>query len=274
MNITPPDEPPERDLPEADRADQTDRTVAAVDPLDERLSAALDGAADPESPPVEHSDDTRVAERLRALEASRDLLAIPPPPLDDLTRRRMLRAAIAATGSRTSKRRDLRWLNRTGIAAALLALVVLAGWGIKSLDVNSNDGRASSKAASSATTRATATAPSVLPDLHEVSDPAVLERRVEAALNTQERTGATAQTDTRAPAPSPPSTTFDRIAPEQDVCVSKVPVPAGVTPGLLGTATFHDEPALVIVARDQSRTLIFVVARSDCRRLSSQLINH
>jgi hypothetical protein len=262
MNITPPDKP-----------DESDEPVAAVDPLDERLSAALDGAADPAPPPVDHSDDARVAARLRALEAGRDLLAIPPPPLDDLTRRRMLRAAIAATGSR-SKRRDLRWINRTGIAAALLALVVLAGWGLKRLDVNSSGSRSSTKAASSATTRATAAAPSVLPDLHEVSDPTVLERRVEAAL-AQERSGAAAQLDNRVPAPDTlSSTTLGGNANEQEVCVSKVPVPKGVTPGLLGTATFHDEPALVIVARDQSRTLVFVVARSDCRRLSSQLINH
>jgi hypothetical protein len=266
MNITPPDNP--------DNPDETDEPVAAVDPLDERLSAALDGNADPEPQPVDPSDEARVAARLRALEAGRDLLAIPPPPLDDLTRRRMLRAAIAATGSR-SKRRDLRWLNRTGIAAALLALVVLAGWGLKSLDVNSSESRSAGKAASSATTRPTAAAPSVLPDLHEVSDPTVLERRVEAALVAQERSGAAARLGTRKPAPDTlSSTTLGGNANEQDVCVSTVPVPAGVTPGLLGTATFHDEPALVIVARDQSRTLVFVVARSDCRRLTSQLINH
>src|SRR5207237_4203579 len=98
--------------------------------------------------------------------------------------------------------------------------------------------------------------------------PTVLERRVEAALAAEERSGAAARLDTRVPAPDTlSSTTLGGNAHKQGVCVSKVPVPAGVTPGLLGTATFHDEPALVIVARHQSRTLVFVVARSDCLRL-------
>ena len=55
-------------------------TVGAVDPLDERLSAALDGESAPRSATrADQADDRR-----RALAAARDLLAVPPPPLDDI----------------------------------------------------------------------------------------------------------------------------------------------------------------------------------------------
>jgi len=49
-----------------------------------------------------------------------------------------------------------------------------------------------------------------------------------------------------------------------------VHVPAGAVARVLATATFHGEPALVIVARAQSRTLIYVLSDPGCRLLSSQ----
>jgi hypothetical protein len=257
MNLEPPTEPPGRDAPEP---------VAAVDPLDERLSAALDGMWESgsdsgpgtESAPDDLAADTRALERSRALAAARDLLAIPPPPLDDLTRRRMVRAALAA--SPPSKHRDLRWLSRVTVAAALLAVVVMAGWALTTLDNTSS--KSSGKVALSPAT----TAVKETLDLQDVSDPLVLERRVRAALRSVSPAGAP---QIAGPTPTTPSGgRADALA----RCQPTVRVPAGVVPGILGTATYHGQPALVVVARDHSRTWIFVVASTDCRLLSSQFL--
>jgi hypothetical protein len=53
-------------------------------------------------------------------------------------------------------------------------------------------------------------------------------------------------------------------------CDATVRVPAGAAPTVLGDAVFRGVPATVIVAHDGGRTLIYVVARSDCRLLTSQ----
>jgi hypothetical protein len=236
--------------------------TAAVDPLDERLSAALDGASDPDSEPsevAEPSDDEHASARSRALEAARDLLAIPPPPLDDLTRRRLVRTAVAER--QAPKRRSGQWLARVSGSAALVALVVLAGWALVGLAHNSGTSSGGSKAASRATN-----APVAAPlDLHEVSDPAVLRQRVEAVLRGVSPKTALPQLE---PTPSTGAGESTRAA----RCLSAVRVPAGATPGVLATATFHGTPALVVVAHDGSGTLIFVLASTDCRPLSYQFL--
>jgi hypothetical protein len=250
----PPNVPPERDA----------EPVAPVDPLDERLSAALDGHdADGTPEPA----DARAVERGRDLAAARDLLAVPPAPLDDVTRRRLLRTALdaAPTPSRSSGGRTQRWVRGGSVAAVVLAVVAAAAWGLASLNRSPSTKESGSQAASATT------APAGPVDLHEVSNPDVLKRRVEASLN---RTPAapTGPTSTTA-APGPGLTTASgNGAKRLPRCVSTVRVPAGDTPELLGTATFHGTPALVIVAREQSRTLIFVVATTDCRLLSFQFL--
>ena len=116
-------------------------TVAAVDPLDERLSAALDGESAPEESDTDADARRRSPSRARD---ARDLLAVPPPPLDDITRRRMLRAAVAVRPQGNT--RDLKRLNRIGAAAAVLAVVVAGGLAIKAIGSSANNnGKASSK---------------------------------------------------------------------------------------------------------------------------------
>jgi hypothetical protein len=231
-----------------------------VDPLDERLSAGLDGH---EPEPATAPDATALA-RGRELAAARDLLAVPPPRLDDITRARLLRAALDAspTSSRTSGERASRWARPVAVAAAVLAVVGLSGWGLASLNHSSSNNASSSRAATAETT-----ARSGPVDLHEVSNPRVLKQRVEAALNTP-NAPATATTA----APNPAETTVPGSAKSGAECVATTSVPAGDTPELLGTATFHGAPALVVVAREPARTLIFVLARSDCRLLTYQFL--
>jgi hypothetical protein len=245
---------------------------APVDPLDEQLSAELDGgdAPAPDTAPSD-PDDARVEGRRRALESARDLLSVPPPPLDDVTRKRLLRAAAAEWPR--AKRRDPRWLNRAA-AAALIVIVALTGLMVKALD-NGSDGKASKSragAGASGTTALSGTAPH---NLHEVSDPAVLRRRVEEVLHA----GNSSADALRKPQLQQQSTTTAATerggAPQAGSaarCLSAVRVPAGATPRILADATFDGAPAVVVVAHNGSQTLIFVLATADCRLLSSQFL--
>jgi hypothetical protein len=268
---TTPNTPPNPPDDPRDGASERDPDAVAVDALDERLSAALDGDATFPEPL-----DAAGARRRDALEQARDLLAVPPPGLDDLTRRRLLRTAVAAAPTSTSTststvltrgRAARRW-RAVVVAAAVIAVVALAGVGIASLDTGSND--TSSKNASRADSETTARTSGTL-DLHEISDPSVLRRRVEAALNlsptattTPPRVGSTTG------APSGSATQTTGTAPTR--CVSTLEVPKGDTAQFLAIATFHGTPALVVIARDPSRVLVFVVATADCRLLSSQFL--
>jgi hypothetical protein len=144
----------------------------------------------------------------------------------------------------------------------VLAVVAAAGWGIASLNSNSSNG---AKRAGLATGETSSAGPLALND---VSNPNVLKRRVEAALGTS--IAPRGPTSTTA-VPNLAQTTVPGAKPLPR-CVSTVPAPAGDTPELLGTATFHGAPALVIIAREPSRTLIFVVATADCRLLTSQFL--
>jgi hypothetical protein len=236
----------------------------AVDPVDERLSAALDGPADPEAAPGAPAE-AGGGERAAALAAARDLLAIPPPPLDDLTRRRLVRVALDELPA--GRRRERRWATMVAVAAAVLGFIVVSGALIAALNHQS---RSNSKAAQSgglASRGATGTtnggAPKPAADLREVSDPAVLRRKVEAALRSKTPPFATENGPTSRAA-------ADSVAGAH--CLSTVRLPAGATSGLLGNATFHGAPAVIVVGRDGPRVLIYVLANNDCRLLTSQFL--
>ena len=249
----PPQVPPERD-PDP---------VAAVDPLDERLSAALDGL----EPAPASELDAAARERARDLAAARDRLAVPPPRLDDVTRRRLLRTAIdASPTSSTPPAERAFWVRGGAVAAVVLAVLGLAGWGLSSLNLGSSNTKASSKAAS-----AEPSEPRGPVDLHDVSNPAVLKRRVEAALRTSNAPSAGGTATTTA-APNLNQTTAVPRPPSAADCVASAPVPAGDTSQLLGTATFHGAPAFVVVAREPTRTLVFVLAQADCEVFTSQFL--
>jgi hypothetical protein len=244
-----------------------------VDPVDERLSARLDGESDPvaDEPPV---DTPRAEDRRRALAAARDLLAIPPLPVDDVTRRRLLRTALgAAAPARRSERDRQRW-NRLGAAAALLVVVVGGAVALTNLGSGS-DGRQASKSAAteSATTTVGPKAPSAT-DLGEVSDPAVLRRRVEAALRSRRQPSTTTLDSQNF---SGEKTTEDGLAlsptSAPSSCAAKVRVPSSAsTPTTLADASYKGAPAVVLVATDGPRTLVFVLATADCRLLTSQFL--
>jgi hypothetical protein len=270
--------------------EHSDEPLEPVDPLDERLSAALDGSdgSEPEAP-----IDPRGAERARELTAARDLLAVPPEPLDELARRKLVRAAMSATSEEASgpasefasRARDRRRLRSAGIAAAVIAVVGLGSWAAASLNHNSNS--SATRAAAGARAGGTLGSPLVLHevDLHEVSNPLVLKRRVEAALHAASAGtapqvpeagpaagGVTSTTVPAAGVGTTATTGASDIAGQESRCLATVQTPAGATPQILGPATFHGAPAFVIVARNGSGTTVIVLDESDCRLLTSQFL--
>jgi hypothetical protein len=236
----------------------------AVDPVDERLSAALDGSADPEAAAGEHAEESNEdRERAASLAAARDLLAIPPPPIDDLARRRLMRAALDAWPA--PRRRDHRWSSMVGIAAAVLGFVVVAGSLIVALNHQSSSKSKGSGAALASGTTAADRLSGTTPDLREVSDPAVLRRRVEAALDAPRSPFGQGETAQPTSAPSADSAAGAH-------CMSSVRLPAGATASVLGNATFHGVPAVIVVGREGPRVLIYVLANDNCRLLTSQFL--
>lgn len=261
--------PNERD-PDEDRASE----VGSVDPRDVRLSAELDGAAASATPGTAlepastgDGDDAHIVERRRELAVARDLLAIPPPPLDDITRRRLVRAALAEAPA--ARRRDRSMLTRAGVAAAVLAVLVAGGVTLKAVTNSGNvfhtaSGDKSSKAATASTGPAGSAT-----DFRELSDPLVLRSRVERALRDPPASTTAAAPLTGGENSTQGDTTAALKVPLGN-CAATVRVPAGATPTVLGDGTFHGAPAIVLVAHNGGRTLIFVVARADCRLLTSQ----
>jgi hypothetical protein len=266
-----PDEPRPEDLRNAPPEHGPDPSEA-VDPLDERLSASLDGHE-----PASELDTPALA-RARDLASARDLLAVPPPPLDDISRRRLLRTALDAAPTSSRRTSSRRTSSRSGagdtarairigaVAAAVLAVIALSGWGLTSLNHGSSNKAESSRAAA---IPAPGSAGPV--DLHEVSNPDVLRRRVEAALRSAAAPGAAGSAATSAP-PNLSETSRAQRSPSAAQCVAAAPAPAGDTPQLLGTATFHGAPALVVIVREPTRTLAFVLAEADCAVLTSQFL--
>ena len=242
------------------------------DPADERLSAELDGAADPDARPSDRSPEREA--RARALAAARDLLAVGPSPLDELTRRRLLDAAVDDWQRSTrAQPRDRRRLQRAGAAAAVLALIAVGAAVLANAGGHSGSRRAATNGAAATTTAATPpdhSAAKPARSLQEVSNPDVLRRRVETLLRSAAKVPATTS---GAPSDSFSATSgADAVVPGAR-CASTVRVPAGATPELLGTATFRGAPAVIVIAHDGPRILVFVLAQSDCRPLASQFIN-
>ena len=241
---------------------------AAVDPLDERLSAELDGESTPEPVGAVDVAEAEADDRRRALGAARDLLAVAPPALDDVTRRRMVRAAVAVGPH--GRPRDLTWLTRIGKVAAALAVVVAGGLAIKALANSSGPSyKASGGAgkASSPTTMAVRAAPF---DLHDVSNPDVLKRRVAAALGALGVTTSTAAAPLTAPLPEQPTSAADN---SPDRCLATVPHAKGAPAArVLAEATYKGTPAIVAVVTNGDGTAVYVLARSDCRLLTYQFL--
>jgi hypothetical protein len=125
------------------------------------------------------------------------------PPLDEVTRRRLVSRALDAAPSRS------RWRAPMTVAAAVLALIVVAG-GVVAL-VSRDSGTSKKTAtrehtATSGAKRAAGGAPQLLGDLGDVSDDATLRSKLSGAF---EQRGPRSAADANRATPPAPACSFD-----------------------------------------------------------------
>jgi hypothetical protein len=219
-----------------------------------------DGPMSPDHPPdnrppddgAPHEDDAR-DERLAAL--------LEVPPLDDVTRRQLVRRALDEPGARPDRRRLIG-----ALSAAAAALVVVLGTAIVLRDGGGGGdttaarpagGRDAEDQSGKETTDEAAAAPSTFVDLGEVSDPVVLRERLGALVPAHdppagsEDSGGTDERDTAAAAVPPEClTVLDRVG-------------AG-PPTVVAGGTYQGAPALVLVAVRTGSDTAFVLDAATC----------
>ena len=205
-------------------------------------------SAPPDGDP-HHEPDGR-DERLAAL--------LEVPPLDDVTRRRLVRRALDEAGRRPDRRRLIG-----ALSAAAAALVVVLGTALVLRDDGGGGDTAARPAGGDAERVESdeggadeAAAPSSFAELGEVSDPAVLRERLRAL----------------APAPGPTESDEPGGADERETATAAVPpecltalgrVGAG-PPTVVAGGTYRGAPALVLVAEKAGRDTAFVLDAATC----------
>ncbi|MGZ4688083.1 MAG: hypothetical protein ACXVKA_04320 [Acidimicrobiia bacterium] len=252
------------------------------DATDEALSAVLDGelgAFAAERGRSEASVRAQLEEwpsfeaRLAELERARGLVGDAPPPLDDVTRRRLVRNALDAAADSSPRvaprSRSRSWLTVVAVAAAGLLVVAGIGAGIAAIG---NRDSSSEKSASSAATGATAPLRGDVGDLGDVTSPAALRALLDRRAAAAER-GAS----TTAPAGSPPDADrqFANGAPSAPATVSA----AGCAQQLAGTrdvtfsgtGTYQGAPVTIVGITEGGRTIVFVVSSTDCTRVLASI---
>jgi hypothetical protein len=253
------------------------------DDTDEALSTLLDGelgafAADHGLTEAEARERLEhwpeYTARLAALERGRAEVAAPVPPLDDLTRRRLVRNALpAADGiAATSNRSGWSWLRISAAAAAVL--IVLAGLGARPTPLGTGS---DNSAKSSGVGSAAAEVPrGDLGNIGDVTDPAAIRALVRPGaqkkppattsradalreLNGQSATsGSTAKDSTgsgtfspRTDAPVDPKACAAQFARARPV-------------RFFASGTYRGQPVTVVGIESGARTIAFVVPSNDC----------
>jgi hypothetical protein len=201
------------------------------------------------------------AARRAALEQTRAAVRAPVPPLDDVTRRRLVgNATSAAPKPVPSAPRSRRWVALTAIAAA--GLLVVAGVGVAVSSLSNDSSSSSSKSASSS---GTAPLHGDVGDLGDVTSAAalrsLLDRRAAGDTTTtqppraqsQFARGGAASDAVSAPAPSAASTA---------ACAQQL---AGHrTVAFTGVGTYQGAPVTIVGITTGGRTIVFVVSDADC----------
>jgi hypothetical protein len=261
------------------------------DATDEALSALLDGelaafASDQglSEPEVQARLEAwpGYAARRAELEAVRGTIGTSTPPLDDLTRRRLIRTALPAGPGRLTKTRTWSWQRVTAAAAA--ALILLAGFG--SL-IATMDGEGSQDLSSSGGSASSADAPTGgarelrgdVGDLGDVTDPATLRALLDpdpgeeaaAAPKTPPTAGGLSKQNSGADGgttgnadQSESALRYDaaRRAVDPNACAAQLAGDRPVT--FVGTGTYQGRPVTIVGLTQDGRTIAFVVADADC----------
>jgi hypothetical protein len=160
------------------------------------------------------------------------------PPLDEVTRRRLVSRALDAAPSRS------RWRAPMTVAAAILALIVVAG-GVVAL-VSRDNGTSKKTAtrehtATSGTKRAASETPQLLGDLGDVSDDATLRSKISGAF---EQRGPRSAADANRATPPAPACSFD------------VPEATTVEGAATGTVDGRPVSITILAAKDGRRSAV------------------
>jgi hypothetical protein len=237
--------------------------AGSVAPLDQTSSDAIDVAGDAPS--------TVDAQRHAAMTAAAAAIGS-VPPLDEVTRSRLVRAALAALVAvepevdqwvPTRARRSTRWLVPVGSVAAAGALVV----GVVAMAGNSNDPAVpAARSSDQPVAVAESDGAPMSVDLGEVSDPAVLRRLV--ADDASDATALSGESFTKGPieVPTGGSREAADVSIPSDDCLRSIDPDLALV--LLGTATYAGEPAVVATGRTPSATTVYVIG-AECTILSS-----
>ncbi len=257
--------------------------------LDEAISADLDGelasfaaelGVDVPTLRAQMAERPEYPDRLARLDAARRSLQAPVEPLDDVTRARLLRAT-ADTASRpaatagTSGGRERAW--RILGAAAALALVV--GGGAALLRNGGSSSSARSKAASGGSGRVRSGQLGSLGSLDAKKLDSLIgggngatgtagDPQADSAPTSFEASGASgskgADSQRSATAPAQPNAATDASVTPEQVAACRAEYAKVGTVRFSGTGDYQGRPAVVLGVETGGRTIVFVVAATDC----------
>jgi hypothetical protein len=239
---------------------------------DEALSAYLDGELDAFARDHGLTEAAARAEleawpeltsRLAAFERARAAAQAPVPPLDDVTRRRLVNHAVDELPAPYGPaRRSRRWPAIAAIAAA--GFLFLAGIGAV-VSAFSGDGSSSRDSASKAASSATAALHGDVGDLGDVTSASALH-----ALLDRRETGGT-------PGDAPTAARSEPFAGAAGANRQSESDSATVTPAACarelagtrkvafeGTGTFRGAPVTIVGIVNGGRTVVLVVSGTDC----------
>jgi RNA polymerase sigma-70 factor (ECF subfamily) len=234
--------PPAAPEPSDDRT-EADRALEAM-PVERRVAVVLRdlcGLDDDRIAAVLEVPATTVRSGVTEADEVRALVREPVPPLDDLTRRRLVRTAVRA-GPREITSPSRRRVKVLAIAAAVLLAVISVG-AVLAVAQHSDDGSSGDRGDSRA-----AVLRGDVGDLGDVTSPAALRSLLDRRA--RHRGGPDAGSSSATTAPGVKDC-IDELAGQQ---------PATFT----GTATYRGRPAAVVGVAHGGRTIVFVVARASC----------
>lgn len=188
------------------------------------------------------TDDDERDERLAAF--------LEVPPLDDVTRKRLVRRALDESGGESQRPGHRSRL--LAVAAAVLAVLVIGGGTALVLRDDGDDSTVASRTedarGAAEADSADAPAPTYVGDLGEISDPAVLRERLAAVSES----------------PPPAAGETEAVFDDPPSCR-----PAGFgDPVQLGAGTYNGMPALVVVGSREGGRVAVVVDASTCGLLA------
>ena len=199
---------------------------------------------------TEHDEPDRGDERIAAL--------LEVPPLDDLTRRRLVRRALEAGPAAPA--RGTRFLR---VAAIVVGVAVVGGAAALVLRDDGGRDRETADRSAAPTEATTDEALGAAPgDLGEISDPEVLRERLAAAQAPPPATDADEPESFEEPQVE---SAVDALAP---ACLSTLQSSGAESPLLVATGTYRGGSAIVVVAGAAGDTA-FVLDQATCALLTS-----